>query len=228
MEEPLENAVGSRVDAWLRDADTNDGVLNLGSKDVTDQELEELANGLSARNITLMDLNLSSNSLTSAGPGLLTLLHPSLVNLILGSNAFGLSMDHVLPCIQNMINLEDLDLSDMGMSEDTTAKALAAALNGKLAMKKLNLWGNEFGVAMDHVLPSIQTMSNLEILYLGDMGMSEVSTAKALAAALKGKQAMRELGLRGNKIGLSMDHVFPSIKTMNNLEDLDLGDMGMS
>ncbi|KAK7155979.1 hypothetical protein R3I94_006142 [Phoxinus phoxinus] len=164
--------------------------LGLSDCGVTDEGCAALASALSSNPSHLRYLNLSENKLGDSGVKLIS-------------------------AVLENCKLEELWLSDCGVTDEGCA-ALASALRSNPShMRNLYLSGNKLGDSGVKLFSAVLVNPHckLEILWLDDCGVTDEGCA-ALASALRSNPShLRELSLSENKLGDS------GVKLLNDLKD---------
>jgi len=173
--------------------------LDLGYKQIEDEEVQVLANALE-NNTNLTILDLGNNEIGSEGA------------------------QAIANTLHNNKTLISIDLSNNQIG-DEGVQALASALENNTTLTILNLWDNLIGPAGAQALANaLHNNTTLIILHLGINQIGDEGV-QALASAIENNVALTSLNLRHNQIGdEGVQALANALHNNPTLISLDLGD----
>ena len=145
--------------------------------------------------------------------------------LYLDNNNIGKGLLHITKALQKLRLLQVLGLGHTNMPKEVS-KELAVAIERNQSLSTLQLCGNNLQSSVIVILQALSKISSLRVLELYSNQLKE-DVGEYLSAVIKNNPGLNELCLNDNNIGKGVLLILKSLKQLNSLQVLNLGDTNM-
>ena len=173
-------------------------------------------------------LNLQSTHLNeSAGSYLSSVIcaNTGINNLYLDNNDIGKGLLDIAKALQQLNALQVLSLGNTNMPKKVSNE-LEVAIECNQNLNTLKLYGNNLQTSVVVILQALSKISSLRVLDLYSNQLSE-DVGEYLSSVIQNNHELNELNLNDNNIGPGVLHIVKSLKQLNTLHALNLGNTNM-
>ena len=144
----------------------------------------------------------------------------NLKSLAIRGNNMATSMDNILLALSKVSSLQILDFQSNQLNNDAGELLAPVILNNKF-LKHLYLGNNSIGKGMMHIVKSLQQITSLEMLDLGNNNIPK-EVCNEIAVAIEVNNKLKKLWLCHNKLGSSINAILNALCKLSTLKVLHL------